>query len=89
MILNKEKNNLSKSFLESVDTGSASEIVVDKEIFITIHQNNTNNLQKFNKEVSKDFIQFHFCLFLTRERRDSTASLETSLAPFCSVLTLL
>ena len=62
MILNKEKNNLSKSFLESIDTGSASEIVVDKEIFITIHQNNTDNLQKFNKEVSKDFIQFHFCL---------------------------
>ena len=38
MILNKEKKNQSKSFLESVDTGSSSEIVVDKEIFITIHQ---------------------------------------------------
>ena len=62
MILNKEKKNQSKSFLESVDIGPLSEIVVDKEIFITIHQNNTNQLQKFNKEVSKDFIQFHFCL---------------------------
>ena len=62
MILNKEKKNQPKSFLESVDTGSSSEIVVDKEIFITIHSNNTNQLQKFNKEVSKDFIQFHFCL---------------------------
>ena len=62
MILNKEKKNQPKSFLESVDIGSSSEIVVDKEIFITIHSNNTNQLQKFNKEVSKDFIQFHFCL---------------------------
>jgi hypothetical protein len=62
MILNKEKKNQSKSFLESIDIGSSSEIVVDKEIFITIHQNNTSQLQKYNKEVSKDYIQFHFCL---------------------------
>ena len=62
MILNKEENNNSKKFLESVDAGSISEITVDKEIFVAIHQNETNVLQNFNKLVSKDFIQFHFCL---------------------------
>ena len=62
MILNKEENNNSKKFLESVDTGSISEITVDKEIFVAIHQNETNVLQNFNKLVSKEFIQFHFCL---------------------------
>jgi len=62
MILNKEENNNSKKFLESVDAGSISEITVDKEIFVAIHQNETNVLQNFNKLVSKEFIQFHFCL---------------------------
>ena len=62
MILNKEENNNSKKFLESVDAGSISEITVDKEIFVAIHQNETNILQNFNKLVSKEFIQFHFCL---------------------------
>jgi|TARA_B110000305_G_scaffold78089_1_gene87835 AraC-like DNA-binding protein len=62
MILNKQESNNSKKFLESVDSGSNSEIIVDKEIFVAIHQNETNVLQNFNKLVSKDFIQFHFCL---------------------------
>jgi len=62
MILNKEENNNSNKFLESVDAGSISEITVDKEIFVAIHQNETNVLQNFNKLVSKEFIQFHFCL---------------------------
>ena len=62
MILNKEESNNSKKFLESVDAGSISEITVDKEIFVAIHQNETNVLQNFNKLVSKEFIQFHFCL---------------------------
>tara|TARA_B100000795_G_scaffold95604_1_gene70097 strand:+ start:95 stop:1018 length:924 start_codon:yes stop_codon:yes gene_type:complete len=62
MILNKKENNNSKKFLESVDAGSISEITVDKEIFVAIHQNETNVLQNFNKLVSKEFIQFHFCL---------------------------
>tara|TARA_B110000238_G_scaffold172583_1_gene191137 strand:+ start:1882 stop:2805 length:924 start_codon:yes stop_codon:yes gene_type:complete len=62
MILNKQESNNSKKFLESVDSGSISEIIVDKEIFVAIHQNETNVLQNFNKLVSKDFIQFHFCL---------------------------
>jgi len=62
MILNKEENNNSKKFLESIDAGSISEITVDKEIFVAIHQNETNVLQNFNKLVSKEFIQFHFCL---------------------------
>ena len=38
------------------------ETAIDKEIFIAIHQNETSVLQKFNKLVSKEFIQFHFCL---------------------------
>ena len=45
MILNKQESNNSKKFLESVDSGSNSEIIVDKEIFVAIHQNETNVLQ--------------------------------------------
>ena len=52
MILNKQESNNSKKFLESVDSGSNSEIIVDKEIFVAIHQNETNVLQNFNKLVS-------------------------------------
>jgi|TARA_B110000259_G_scaffold29566_2_gene31867 AraC-like DNA-binding protein len=62
MILNKEEKNNSNQFLKSIDIGSSSETAIDKEIFIAIHQNETSVLQKFNKLVSKDFIQFHFCL---------------------------
>jgi AraC-like DNA-binding protein len=62
MILNKEENNNSKKFLKSIEAGSISETIVEKEIFVAIHQNETNVLQNFNKLVSKDFIQFHFCL---------------------------
>ena len=62
MILNKEEKNNSNQFLKSIDTGSSSEIAIDKEIFIAIHKNETSVLQKFNRLVSKDFIQFHFCL---------------------------
>jgi AraC-like DNA-binding protein len=62
MILNKEEKNNSNQLLKSIDIGSSSETAIDKEIFIAIHQNETSVLQKFNKLVSKDFIQFHFCL---------------------------
>ena len=62
MILNKEENNNSKKFLKSIEVGSISETIVEKEIFVAIHQNETSVLQNFNKLVSKDFIQFHFCL---------------------------
>ena len=38
MILNKEKNNNSKKFLKSIEAGSISETIVEKEIFVAIQQ---------------------------------------------------
>ena len=62
MILNKNKNSISLPILESIDNGSSSEIYINKDIFIVIHQNDTNHSTIFKKDVSKEFIQFHFCL---------------------------
>ena len=46
MILNKEKKNQPKSFLESVDIGSSSEIVVDKATIQTSYRNLIKKLVK-------------------------------------------
>ena len=62
MILNKNKKNISLQISESVDNGSSSEIYINNDMFIVIHQKDTNNSTTFKKDISKEFIQFHFCL---------------------------
>ncbi len=52
MILN-NKNN---------DEGSFEEIQIENGFFVLLFKNETNDIQEFTKEITKDYIQFHFCL---------------------------
>ncbi len=44
------------------DKNSFEEIQLDLDFFVLLFKNSTDTLQEYTKSISKDYIQFHFCL---------------------------
>jgi AraC family transcriptional activator of pyochelin receptor len=59
MILNKYKT---KTMFKNVGESSFEEITLEKGFYILHFQNESNEIQNFEREINSTFIQIHFCL---------------------------
>jgi len=62
MILNKNKIIKSIGMLKNVGESSLDEIILEKGFYVLHFQNESNQIQNFEREIDSSFIQMHFCL---------------------------
>ena len=62
MILNKNKINTSIVMFKNVGESSLDEITLEKGFYVLHFQNESNQIQSFEREIDSSFIQMHFCL---------------------------
>ena len=62
MILNKNKIIKSIRMLQNVGKSSFEEIILEKGFYVLHFQNESNQIQSFEREIDSSFIQMHFCL---------------------------
>lgn len=62
MILNKNKIIKSIRMLQNVGESSFEEIILEKGFYVLHFQNESNQIQSFEREIDSSFIQMHFCL---------------------------
>ncbi len=62
MILNKNKIIKSIRMLQNVGESSFEEIILEKGFYVLHFQNESSQIQSFEREIDSSFIQMHFCL---------------------------
>jgi len=62
MILNKTKIIKTIGMLKNVGESSLDEIILEKGFYVLHFQNESNQIQSFEREIDSSFIQMHFCL---------------------------
>ena len=62
MILNKNKIIKTIGMLKNVGESSLDEITLEKGFYVLHFQNESNQIQSFEREIDSSFIQMHFCL---------------------------
>jgi len=62
MILNKNKIIKTIGMLKNVGESSLDEIILEKGFYVLHFQNESNQIQSFEREIDSSFIQMHFCL---------------------------
>ena len=62
MILNKNKIIKTFGMLKNVGESSLDEIILEKGFYVLHFQNESNQIQSFEREIDSSFIQMHFCL---------------------------
>jgi AraC-like DNA-binding protein len=62
MILNKNKIIKSIGMFKNVGESSLDEITLEKGFYVLHFQNESNQIQSFEREIDSSFIQMHFCL---------------------------
>ena len=62
MILNKNKIIKSIEMFKNVGESSLDEISLEKGFYVLHFQNESNQIQSFEREIDSSFIQMHFCL---------------------------
>tara|TARA_B110000090_G_scaffold83173_1_gene94673 strand:+ start:1596 stop:2519 length:924 start_codon:yes stop_codon:yes gene_type:complete len=62
MVLNKNKINTSIVMFKNVGESSLDEITLEKGFYVLHFQNESNQIQSFEREIDSSFIQMHFCL---------------------------
>ena len=62
MILNKNKIIKSIRMLQNVGKSSFEEIILEKGFYVLHFQNESSQIQSFEREIDSSFIQMHFCL---------------------------
>ena len=62
MILNKTKIIKTIGMLKNVGESSLDEITLEKGFYVLHFQNESNQIQSFEREIDSSFIQMHFCL---------------------------
>jgi AraC-like DNA-binding protein len=62
MILNNDRINTAKQMFKNVGESSLDEITLEKGFYVLHFQNESKEIQNFEREIDSSFIQMHFCL---------------------------